>query len=202
MVQFLPRQGFPGINVAIWFVLFSAATLVAIQVLLWLIIASMVIWNPLSVAISCALNTMTWNAIRRAGFGWDIYGERIKEVAVQPYPWVPQFQPLPPKLSNELSSDSDREAANSIAKLRAIVHQLMFFSNTEDVRKAVGAYLSWKELVHTSYFANSRFRKLVYYILANSDGFKPTEPFLKDPDYNEVAQWCTDIQPKHGDQLR
>ena len=50
-------------------------------------------------------------------------------------------------------------------------------------------YLTWEELIHTSYFQVPRFRKLVAYAISRADGFRPTEAFRADPDYELVAAW-------------
>ena len=57
--------------------------------------------------------------------------------------------------------------------------------------------LTWSELVHMSYFNVPEFRKLVAYVIANSDGFGPSIVFRNEPDYETVAHWYEEIQPKN-----
>jgi len=59
-------------------------------------------------------------------------------------------------------------------------------------------FLTWGELIHTSYFVVPRFRKLVCYAIAHSPGFKPTEEFKRDPDYPLMLRWLEEIRPKQS----
>ena len=57
----------------------------------------------------------------------------------------------------------------------------------------LSVYLTWDELIHTSYFKTAHFRKLVAYSLAQFKGFRVTAAFKQDPDYPRVAAWYEDI---------
>jgi hypothetical protein len=59
-------------------------------------------------------------------------------------------------------------------------------------------YLTWQELIHTNYFNVPRFRMLVAYTIADSEGFRPTEAFRNHPDYSCVADWYEEIKPKEA----
>jgi hypothetical protein len=59
-------------------------------------------------------------------------------------------------------------------------------------------YLTWDELIHCTYFNVSRFRMLVAYAIAHSEGFRPSEGFKNHPDYELVAGWYEEIKPKAG----
>ena len=51
-------------------------------------------------------------------------------------------------------------------------------------------------MIHCSYFSVPRFRMLVAYAIANSEGFRPTQAFMNHPDYDLVASWYEEINPK------
>jgi hypothetical protein len=141
-------------------------------------------------------DAVTWNAIKQSLFGADTLGESGYQATDHPEWMAVGFNPLPISLSTEINAFSDREAAKSIPKLRSAIEDLIKLYSVADPNKSVAEYLTWNELVHTSYFAIPRFRKLVYYIIANSEGFKPTQAFLDDPDYELVAGWYKEIQPQ------
>jgi len=50
-------------------------------------------------------------------------------------------------------------------------------------------YLTWDELIHTSYFSVAQFRKLVAYALSQQKGFRARPAFAQDPDFVRVTQW-------------
>ncbi len=103
---------------------------------------------------------------------------------------------LPTALSAEISALADRAAAESVTKLRNAI-QLLAFSEQEKAKSDLLAeYLSWDELVHTSYFRVPRFRKLVCYAIAQAPGFQPSEAFKRDPDYALMGQWMEGAKPK------
>ena len=61
-------------------------------------------------------------------------------------------------------------------------------------------YLSWQELIHTSYFAVPAFQKLVARAIVSGDGFKPTSAFQADPQYDVIGEWLQKVEtPPSGD---
>jgi hypothetical protein len=91
---------------------------------------------------------------------------------------------------------SDEAAARSVAKFRSAVSELVALEHASDARQAVTKYLTWTELIHTSYFHAPGLRKLIAYAIAQSPGFRPTEAFARDPDYPKVAAWYEEIRRK------
>ena len=164
-----------------------------------------IIFTFFSIRSSSFLTTFfdntTWNAIKRSLFGADANGEIFHQAADHPEWMAVGFSPLPIDLSREINEFSDREAAKSIPRLRSAIADLIQLSNVADPNKSVAEYLTWNELVHTSYFSIPRFRKLVYFIIAHSEGFKPTQAFLDDPDYPLAARWHREIQPAEAKAL-
>ena len=49
-------------------------------------------------------------------------------------------------------------------------------------------YLTWKELIHTSYFDEDRFIKLVAYAIGQSGGFRSSSALVNDDDYPQVVR--------------
>ena len=54
-------------------------------------------------------------------------------------------------------------------------------------------YLTWDELIHTSYFTDLQFAKLVAFSLTKTDGFRATDAFCREPDFSELAGWYSEI---------
>jgi pimeloyl-ACP methyl ester carboxylesterase len=143
-----------------------------------------------------ALDHLTWKAIRKTAFGADTIGEVAQHASTAPNWLVTRFNSLPTSLSNELNDFSNAAASESIPHLRKLLSQLASFDNAADPNRFIEDYLTWNELVHTSYFAVPRFRKFLCYLIARTDGFKPSKMFEEDPDYALLAQWSRDIEPE------
>jgi hypothetical protein len=142
------------------------------------------------------LDRLTWRAIRKTAFGADTVGEVARHASAVPNWLVTGFNSLPSQLSEELNDFSNAAASKSIPHLRQLLSQLASFDNAADPNRFIENYLTWNELIHTSYFALPRFRKFLCYLIANVDGFKPSEALENDSDYSLLAQWRRDIEPK------
>jgi hypothetical protein len=101
---------------------------------------------------------------------------------------------LPAALGAEISAFSDQQAGKSVARLRSAVHVLAFAEGGREKSDLLSTYLTWDELIHTSYFQVPRFCKLVAYALSTADGFRATAAFRADPDYTLVAGWFDEMR--------
>ena len=145
---------------------------------------------------SLILDRLTWKAIRKTAFGADTLGEVANHASAVPNWLVTGFNSLPSRLSDELNDFSNTAASKSIPHLRQILSQLASFDNAANPNRFIENYLTWNELIHTSYFALPRFRKFLCYLIANVDGFKPSSALENDPEYALLGEWRRDIEPK------
>ena len=112
-------------------------------------------------------------------------------------PWLGSaWSPIPDQLSDEITDLSNRAASVAVVKFRGLIKQLALSRDKEAKGFFFSEYLTWDELIHTSYFSVPRFRMLVAYAITNSEGFRPSAAFKNHPDYELVARWYTEIQPK------
>lgn len=146
--------------------------------------------------MSRLMNAITWGQVRRMAFGNDTQGETLVAVSEWPSWSGARATPLPAPLADEIADFSNTEAAKSIAKFRDAIGHLAFADAKEDKASVVETYLGWNELIHTSYFAVPRFRKLLAYAVAQCDGFRPSQAFLRDPDYHQVAAWYEEMMQR------
>jgi hypothetical protein len=111
--------------------------------------------------------------------------------------WIAAHMPTSPaELSAEISVFSDQQAAQSIARLRSALNVFAFANGDREKSDMLNKYLTWHELIHTSYFQIPRFRKLVAYAIATAEGFQATEQFRRDRDYAVVKGWFDELQRK------
>jgi len=146
--------------------------------------------------LSRSFDRITWAQLRQSAFGNDTLGEIAVGTAPRPNWGIDNPAPLPEDLTEELRAHANRAAAQSVLKLRDAVQVLAFTDANRRKSDLVAEYLTWDELIHTSYFKVPRFRKLLCYAIAHSPGFRSSEKFKSDPDYALVGTWYEQVQLK------
>lgn len=175
------------------FVLLIAPTLFLIAGFI-IFLTGCLIANLISTALGKTLDRLTWAEIKRSLYGDDRGADIATEVNSCPM-WLNRKQhPLPRELADEIENLSNEAAKQSIGKLRSAITQFAFSEDKRSKSDVLSDYLTWKELIHTTYFHVPRFRKLVAYAITQADGFRPTEAFLNDPDYEVVKGWYEEIK--------
>lgn len=152
----------------------------------------MIISTGASYVLSAFLNRLARSQIATSALGGDALGELAVAAHARP-PWCNQgFNPLPRELADELSAASDIAATAAFRRIRRNLSKLVY-SDRQETSDALVEYLTWKELIHTTYFDSPAFRKLLAFAIAQSVGFRASEKFLADPDYGRVEKWFEDI---------
>lgn len=170
------------------------AALFVISLIITLLVG--IIASGISIVSSKVLNLMSNLQIKKSAFGSDMRGEIARSADASPV-WIDSgFSELPEALSKEISEFSDAEAAKSLSKLRMAVAHLTFSDSGGEKANFVQSYLGWNELIHTCYFNVPRFRKLVAYAVATTEGFRASEQFRRDPDFDLVKGWYQEMMPK------
>jgi hypothetical protein len=175
----------------------SAATSIGFSAL-WLtsIVAhQIVVWiaRYLSHGLSLILNIATRLQLRKLSLGSDTIGETAVSASQDPTWTSRPSKPLPDQLSDEVASISNAAAGEAIAKLRSALDTLTLSGHHHGIGEVIFEYLTWRELIHTTYFCVPRFNKLIAYAISQVEGFRPTESFEHDPDYSVVATWYETI---------
>ena len=91
-------------------------------------------------------------------------------------------------VADGLESASDQAIGTAVPKFRNIIDSLTAAETAEATSDVVADYLTWQELIHTSYFDQEMFVQLVGYALCQVEGFQPTEAFVADPHVYETAR--------------
>lgn len=151
----------------------------------------------LSAALSRVLNSAVLHQIRSSAFGSDAVGESATSAALRPVWLETAFAPLPRELAMEISNISNTAAGAALVKYRNLIGT-MAFADEKDIRTTLfSEYLTWNELVHTTYFNVPRFRMLVAYAISQAEGFHATAALKNHPDYELVGRWYQQIQQKN-----
>lgn len=148
--------------------------------------------TKVSAATSRILNKLTKWQIGELAFGSDTK-KRLYDVLAKPnwicasYPW------LPDSLGIEIQTRSDKALSTIAPKIRRAMESLANTEGAEKLRSNMNEYLTWDELIHTTYFNNTRFTKLVAYAISCSSGFRPTVRFRVDPEYRKAKKIYTEL---------
>lgn len=146
----------------------------------------------ISAVLSTNLNRLTLSELKRSALGNDTEGEVALGVNYGPS-WITEsFHPLPSGVGEKITEQSNSMAYQSLSKFRNAISTLAF-SEGADKAGLVANYLSWKELIHTSYFDVPEFRKLIAQAISQTPGFTATEEFLHDRDYEDTKTWLVAI---------
>ncbi len=143
----------------------------------------------LSAMTARGLDRLTWSELKRASLGNDTEGEIALAAGPRPV-WIDRPAPYLPKgLGDVLTEHSNREMSLSLAKFRNALSDLAFSEPAERGAGGLARYLSWNELIHTSYFEVPVFRQLLARAIADVDGFAATPAFAADRAYARAGAW-------------
>lgn len=143
-----------------------------------------------SIPLSKLLNAVTVSQLRGKFLGADIAGERLIGCDARPA-WSPAtMAPLPPALSAEVTRMSDAAAAAALGTIRTRARELMAADN---ILERLNRYLTWEELVHTTYFNSPLFLLLLAYAISLADGFLATPLLSNDPHHAQLSGWYAEI---------
>lgn len=150
-------------------------------------------WQALSAAASRRGNPLITSQFRAQAFGSDTSMDTAHDAHVWPMWMGKGFPPLPEPLGSELQAFSDDAIREVVPKFRDAAGTFAAATTAREKSDMISDYLTWNELIHTSYFNNARFRKLVAFTLTQAEGFRATDAFRRDPEYDLVAGWHGEI---------
>jgi pimeloyl-ACP methyl ester carboxylesterase len=137
--------------------------------------------------LSLVLNPMTLAQLKAVAYGSDVQEDLAVDASEWPI-WLSRgYPPLPPQVADNLELASDQAIGQAIPKFRNIVGNLTAAETPESTSDVLADYLTWQELIHTTYFEDERFAQLLAYAICQCDGFRPTPAFKSDPAYAESA---------------
>lgn len=177
----------PIILVPVIFGLFAVAWVVVVQLLA----------RGFSGIASRWLDQLTWAQVRRTAVGNDTEDEVA--VGTAPYPkWIgARRRFLPGPVGRDITDRSNEATVLSLAKFRNALSEFAFKEQGERrSTEQLLAYLNWNELIHTSYFSVSSFKRLVAFAIANSDGFTAKPELANAPERTDLVHWLEWLAPE------
>ena len=142
----------------------------------------------LSHGLSLVLNPMTLSQLKAAAYGSDTQEELAIDASEWPT-WLSRgYPPFSGPIADELERASDQAIGEAIPKFRNVVENLAEANSPEETSDVLAEYLTWPELIHTSYFTQERFAKLVAFAICQCKGFRASAVFQQDPEYAEIER--------------
>lgn len=141
------------------------------------------------------LDDLTWAEVQRAALGNDGEAEVVVGANRKPTWLDEQPRVLPPDLATKITERSNREMMTSLGKFRNAIAELAFSEGQEGQLVTALELLTWKELIHTSYFDVAEFRKLVAAAISQTEGFHAKEALRSDPEFAAVLRWLNEVSP-------
>lgn len=142
----------------------------------------------ISHGLSVVLNPLTLAQLKAATYGSDALEDFAIDASEWPVWLTRGFPPLPAEIADGIETASDRAIGTAIPKFRNIVDSLTSAETSEATSNVIADYLTWNELIHTSYFEHENFAKLVAFVLCQTEGFRPTQTFASDPALADIGR--------------
>ncbi|MGE0025020.1 MAG: hypothetical protein AB7S70_15470, partial [Hyphomicrobium sp.] len=141
----------------------GAVALLLVVLLHWIV-------SLISRYISGRLNRMAVSEIVRSTYGNDTDADIVLGAGQGPVWSAPgDHRAIPAELAGLISARCDEAAAHAISKFRGALGTLTLSDQAE--ADIISRYLTWKELIHTSYFDIPEFCKLIARAIADCEGF-------------------------------
>ncbi len=148
-----------------------------------------VIARIFSVLASRWLDRITWRQVRRTAYGIDTEDEVA--VAAAPGPvWVRAKRPfLPGRVSDAITEHANQATFQSLGKFRNAISELAHLERVADGTETIADYLSWNELIHTTYFHVPDVSRIIASAISRESGFKPTTAFDQAGADSDLDRW-------------
>ena len=135
------------------------------------------------------LDELTWKEITRSALGNDTEAEVALGSRAVP-DWIgatPSF--LPPDLAQEITQRSNDATTQSLGKFRNAISELALVDTREGAANSLLTYLTWNELIHTTYFDVPAFQHLVARAVADGGAFVMSQEAGAHPDAARSVEW-------------
>ncbi|MFZ1991265.1 MAG: hypothetical protein WAW96_16015 [Alphaproteobacteria bacterium] len=149
--------------------------------------------GPARHTLGALLDLGVAGTLRGITYGLDVPDEKAHSVYSQP-PFVKSgWRPLPEPIRTEMADFVNKNAVETVSKLRELLGSAYLSRGNLDVLGSVRDQLNWNELLHTSYFVNERLVRLIAYGMLRVSGKPPSGKLKADPNFPEIEQWYAHV---------
>ena len=139
--------------------------------------------------LSKAIDNLVWSSVREQAWGADRRGEFVGQIGSHPPQFVERFVPLPDAIADKLSKNSEKSAILTLHKVRELLGMVPNQKEPVDIRAQLSEHLSWRELIHTTYFDLPEFVSLTAYGLHRAGLADLKDDFWQGASRNQVHEW-------------
>ncbi len=137
--------------------------------------------------LSKMIDNLVWSSVRQQAWGDDRGHEGVHQIGSHPPEFPAKFVPLPKEISDKLSENSEKHAVVALQKLRQVLGMTRAPQASPDMRSELGKQLTWRELIHTTYFDIPEFVDLAAFGL-HTAGLAELDDAYWKPDSRERAR--------------
>ena len=148
----------------------------------------------IGIPLAKAIDKLVWESIRQETWGNDRRGESVRQVSAHPPLFAPRYVPLPDAVASKIAKYSEIHAAETLQKARELLGMTATATSVGDIGHDLSQQLSWKELIHTSYFEIEEFIVLLATALRRAGLSSAKAAKIAEAVSDDLAEeWLKDI---------
>jgi hypothetical protein len=136
---------------------------------------------------------LVWSSVREQAWGSDRRGEFVGQIGTHPPQFDEQFAPLPDAIADRLSQNTEKSAILTLHKVGELLGMLPNQREAVDIWAQLSEHLTWRELIHTTYFDLPEFVNLTAYGLHRAGLAPLNDDFWQGAGRNQVQAWYAAI---------
>jgi Uncharacterized alpha/beta hydrolase domain (DUF2235) len=161
----------------------------------------------IGIPLAKAIDRLVWDSVRQETWGNDRRGESVRSVSATPPFFKPRYSPLPEAVASKIARYSETHATETLRKARELLGMTATSTSMGDIGRDLSAQLSWRELIHTSYFEINEFIALLAAALHGRGLSRSKAEKIADAISDDMAEgWLKDIstlpQPLPANEVR
>jgi len=162
----------PGASGLAWWLALLTATLIVASGVVYVF---KLIGNAIGRPVAAAVDRLVWSSVREQVWGDDLPAEYVRGVSSHPPMFEPRYKTLPASIAAPVADFSNLSAGDTLRKLRSNLGISTTTSRGGDLLGSALTQLSWRELIHNTYFEIDEFVRLVAFVLHRQGmaGLKP-----------------------------
>ncbi len=161
----------------------------------------------IGIPLAKAIDHLVWDSVRQETWGNDRRGESVRSVSPTPPLFARRYVPIPDAVASKIARYSEMHATETLRKARELLGMTATATGMGDIGRDLSQQLSWKELIHTSYFEIEEFVALLAAALRRSGLNAPKAEKIAEAISGGMAEeWLRDIstplEPLPADAVR
>ncbi|MFA5955654.1 phospholipase effector Tle1 domain-containing protein [Hyphomicrobium sp.] len=161
----------------------------------------------IGIPLAKAIDRLVWDSVRQETWGNDRRGESVRSVSPTPPLFSPRYVPLPEAVASKIAKYSETHATETLRKARELLGMTATATGMGDIGRDLSQQLSWKELIHTSYFEIEEFIALLAAALRSNGLSAAKAAKIAHAISDDMAEeWLRDIstlpKPLPADEVR